>query len=86
MANNMKDIDEEMEITHGFNKFDQNGDGLITIDDLKKMMESLGEQLTDFQLHDMMNEISPNTDGIINFSAFAKLVSSVPVLDEEELD
>ena len=83
MANNMKDIDEEMEITQGFNKFDANGDGLITIEDLKQTMESLGERLSEDQLLDIMHEISPNRDGIINFSAFAKLVTSIPVQDEE---
>ena len=43
MARNMQDIDEEKVISQGFNVFDQDGDGKISLDDLRTVMESLGE-------------------------------------------
>mgnify|MGYP001626640034 CR=1 FL=1 len=47
MARNMQDIDEEKVIQTGFNIFDADGDGRISVHDLKNVMQSLGEQLTD---------------------------------------
>ena len=43
MARNMQDIDEEKVISQGFNVFDHDGDGKISLDDLRTVMESLGE-------------------------------------------
>ena len=77
MANNMKDIDEEMEIQNGFKVFDVDGDNAITFTDLEQVMESLGEKLTTEQLQDIMNEIDPNNDGLaVNFEEFTKLVTA----------
>ena len=47
MARNMQDLDEEKVISQGFSVFDADGDGKISLDDLRRVMESLGEQLNE---------------------------------------
>ena len=70
MARNMQDIDEEKQISQSFKVFDVDGDGKISIEDLKFMMESLGEQLTDEELADVMKEIDSNGNNCIDFDEF----------------
>jgi calmodulin len=65
---------ETDELKQLFAKFDQNGDGQISIDELKEVMAGLGERLTDFELKDMMNDADENKDGFIDFNEFKALI------------
>ena len=56
MALKMKDIEPEELFQQGFKEFDVDRDGVISFDDLKQIMESLGERLTDEELHEMIEE------------------------------
>ena len=75
MARNMQDIDEEKVITQGFSVFDNDGDGKISLDDLRTVMNSLGEQLTDEQIAEIIKDIDKNDDDTINFEEFQELVN-----------
>ena len=75
MARNMQDIDEEKVITQGFSVFDTDGDGKISLDDLRTVMNSLGEQLTDEQIAEIIKDIDKNDDDTINFEEFQELVN-----------
>lgn len=57
-----------------FDKFDQNGDGQISTDELKEVMMGLGEKLTDEEIKDMMSDADVNKDGFIDFSEFKALM------------
>ena len=46
MAKKMKDTDTEEELVEAFKYFDKDKDGKISFDELKKGLESLGENLT----------------------------------------
>ena len=70
MARNMQDIDEEKLIQTGFNVFDADGDGQVSLEDLRSVMQSLGEQMTDDQLNDIINEIDTNGDKQMSFEEF----------------
>lgn len=78
MARNMQDIEEDKIISTGFSVFDTDGDGYISIDDLRNIMQSLGEQLTEDQLADIMRDIDTNGQGKISESEFTELVNSNP--------
>ena len=75
MARNMQDIDEEKVISQGFNVFDQDGDGKISLDDLRTVMESLGEQLNENQLAEIIKEVDTNDNDTIDFAEFQELIN-----------
>ena len=50
------------EFKEAFSLFDKNGDGSISSKELGIVMRSLGQNPTDAELHDMINEV--DVDGI----------------------
>ena len=50
------------EIKEAFHVFDNNGDGYITATELKKLVTSLGYNITEAELMDMMNQIGEYCD------------------------
>ncbi|CAF4809578.1 unnamed protein product, partial [Rotaria magnacalcarata] len=61
MARKMKDTDSEEEIREAFRVFDKDGNGYISVDELRNVMTSLGEKLTDEEVNQMIREA--DTDG-----------------------
>lgn len=57
-----------------FENFDKNGDGQISLEELKEVMNGLGEKLTENELKDMMNDADTNNDGYIDFQEFEALM------------
>ena len=55
------------EFKEAFNMIDQNRDGFIDADDLKDMFASLGKDVKDDYVEDMLSEAS----GAINFTMFS---------------
>ena len=47
--------------------FDKNGDGFITATELRLVMSSLGENLTDSDVEEMFAEADVNKDGRIDY-------------------
>lgn len=62
----MFDQAQIQEFKEAFNMIDQNRDGFIDADDLKDMMASLGKEVTDKYIDDMIGE----AHGPINFTMF----------------
>ncbi|KAI8065494.1 hypothetical protein BC940DRAFT_83466 [Gongronella butleri] len=56
-----------------FQAFDTNNDGLISRAELKRVMFRLGDDLSEAELNDMMNEADANRDGYIDFDEFKRL-------------
>lgn len=54
-----------------FNKFgrifDKDDDGFITVDELRHIMQSLGEKMKDSDLDEMIAEADSDNDGLINY-------------------
>lgn len=65
----MFDQDQIQEFKEAFNMIDQNRDGFIDNDDLKDMLASLGKDVKDEYLDEMMNQ----APGAINFTMFLTL-------------
>ena len=58
------DPDEEMR--EAFRVFDRDGDGFISAAELKSTMKSLGEDLTEPDLQNMIDEADTNGDGKVD--------------------
>lgn len=65
----MFDQSQIQEFKEAFNMIDQNRDGFIDVADLKDMFASLGKEVTDDYVEDMLNDAS----GAINFTMFLTL-------------
>ena len=58
------------ELRKAFNVMDENGDGHVTRDELKKLLSGLGEEVTDEIIDEMINVADANGDGKVNFEEF----------------
>jgi len=62
------------ELKEAFSLYDKGGNGKIESKDLGVVIKSLGQYLTEFELHKMLNEVD-NKEGTINFSEFLALIT-----------
>ena len=72
MARKMKDTDSEEEIREAFKVFDRDNNGFISAAELRHVMTSIGEKLTDDEVDEMIREADQDGDGRIDceFMAF----------------
>ncbi|KAK4629180.1 Calmodulin [Fulvia fulva] len=78
----------EQEIKHfreAFALFDKNGDGEITAEELGAVMRSLGQNPSDSELKDMINEVDVDQTGSVDFSEFLQMMAlKLKDTDEEQ--
>lgn len=75
LARKMNNTDKDAEIREAFNVFDKDGSGKISGDELRSIMKSLGEDLTDEEIQQMMREADKNGDGEIDYEEFVQLLT-----------
>lgn len=66
MARKMKDTDSEEEIREAFKVFDRDNNGYISAAELRHVMTSIGEKLTDDEVDEMIREADQDGDGRID--------------------
>merc|ERR1712100_729404 len=63
------------EFKEAFSLFDKDGDGTITTKELGTVMRSLGQNPTEAELQDMVNEVDADGNGTIDFPEFLTLMA-----------
>ena len=63
----MNQNDNEDELKEAFRVFDKDGDGFVSYPELKIVLKSLGEKLTDEEVAAMVKEADLNNDGRISY-------------------
>eukprot|EP01122_Echinamoeba_exundans_P006050 TRINITY_DN1631_c0_g1_i1.p1 TRINITY_DN1631_c0_g1~~TRINITY_DN1631_c0_g1_i1.p1 ORF type:complete len:150 (+),score=55.97 TRINITY_DN1631_c0_g1_i1:33-482(+) len=75
MAKQMKNEDTEEEIREAFRVFDRDGHGVINASELRHVLTTLGEKLTNEEVEDMLKEADTNGDGLINYEEFVAMMT-----------
>eukprot|EP00058_Branchiostoma_floridae_P007764 XP_002593252.1 hypothetical protein BRAFLDRAFT_124868 [Branchiostoma floridae] len=63
------------EFKEAFSLFDKDGDGVITTKELGTVMRSLGQNPTEVELTDMINEVDTDGNGTIDFPEFLTMMA-----------
>lgn len=66
--------DTKEDIMHVFNLFDHDGGGKITFEDLRRVADELGEEVTDEELKDMITRADTNEDNAISRDEFLAIM------------
>ncbi|URE18823.1 hypothetical protein MUK42_10363 [Musa troglodytarum] len=70
-----QETDSEDELREAFKVFDKDQNGFISATELRNVMISLGEKLTDEEAAQMIREADLDGDGQVNFEEFVKMMS-----------
>lgn len=57
-----------------FQVFDRDNNGFISATELRHVMKSLGEALTDEEVDEMIEQADVNGDGQVNYEEFVKMM------------
>ncbi|KAK8783815.1 hypothetical protein V5799_009823 [Amblyomma americanum] len=76
MSKKARSADTEEEIREAFKVFDRDGNGFITAAELRHVMTTLGEKLTNEEVDAMIREADVDGDGQINYDEFVALITS----------
>ena len=71
-----KNVDKEEEVLNAFKLFDKEGNGLININELKHIMLTVGNNITEEELNDLLKEADTDNDGYINYEEFIRSLLS----------
>lgn len=63
-----------LEFKEAFSLFDKDGDGTITTKELGTVMRSLGQNPTEAELQDMINEVDADGNGTIDFPEVSQFI------------
>ena len=67
MSRKNKETDSEAEIKEAFRVFDRDGNGFISAEELRHVMNNLGEKISEDEVDEMMKEADCDGDGQVNF-------------------
>lgn len=68
--------DESAELIAAFKVFDKDSNGTISPEELRQVMSSLGEQMTDEEIDEMIKAADTDGDGQVNYEEFVKMMTS----------
>ncbi|KAK0737756.1 hypothetical protein B0T18DRAFT_233863 [Schizothecium vesticola] len=74
MSQTVKETDTEQELVNAFRVFDKDNSGTISTEELRNVLRSLGENLTDAELDEMIKLADKNGDGHIDYQEFASIM------------
>eukprot|EP00088_Acartia_fossae_P052211 TRINITY_DN5885_c0_g1_i1.p1 TRINITY_DN5885_c0_g1~~TRINITY_DN5885_c0_g1_i1.p1 ORF type:complete len:159 (-),score=58.83 TRINITY_DN5885_c0_g1_i1:558-1034(-) len=89
MGENKENVDAEIEVTkeeleEAFKLLDLDGDGTITIEELRKLIEKIGGNMTEAEATALIKEADKDGNNVIDYVEFTKLWSALRGEGEEE--
>lgn len=74
MTTKMREKDSKEEVLKAFRLFDDDDTGKITFKNLKRVAKELGENMTDEELQEMIDEADNDGDGEISEAEFLRIM------------
>ena len=74
MGKRTPDPHTEDEVINAFRVFDKEGNGLIPSAELKHIMMTIGDKMTEEEAQEMINEADIDEDGFINYEEFVRMM------------
>lgn len=74
MTKNSPDTQTEDEVINAFRVFDKEGNGLISSSELKHIMMTIGDKMTEEEAEEMVTEADIDEDGMINYEEFVRMM------------
>lgn len=74
MTIKMQDKDAREEVIKAFKLFDDDETGAISLKNLKRVAKELGENITDEELQEMIDEADRDGDGVVNEAEFLRIM------------
>lgn len=75
MEQKMRSVIPDETLYEAFNVFDKDGNGFISLEELRHVMNCLGVVLTKSEVQQMMDEADTDKDGQLNFREFAAMMN-----------
>lgn len=72
----VKEDEDEKELREAFRVLDSQKKGVIPVDDLRWILQSLGDDLTSEEIEDMIAETDTDGSGTVDYEEFKSLMSS----------
>lgn len=69
-----KDILSEEDLRNAFRVLDKDGDKLISNEELKYLLSTLGENMTEEEVDEIIKDIDQDSDGYINYEEFVDII------------
>ncbi|XP_052273653.1 calmodulin-beta-like isoform X3 [Dreissena polymorpha] len=76
MAKRMTVPEPDDQLLEAFRVFDKEGTGIISAADLRQIVTTMGERLTDEEVEEMIKEADDDGDGQINYQEFTQMLIS----------
>lgn len=84
VADNLTD-EQIIEFREAFQAFDKDGSGFITTKELGTVMRSLGQNLTESEVREIIDEVDEDKNGTIDFHEFLSLMArKMKIIDKED--
>ena len=65
--------EEKEELRDAFKTLDADGDGFLSASELRNVLTSMGEPLTDKEVDEMLRSVDIDNDGKLNFEEFYEM-------------
>ncbi|XP_048192220.1 calmodulin-like [Perognathus longimembris pacificus] len=76
LAGRLKEPESREDIREAFRVFDKDGSGFVSAAELRHVLTSLGEKLTDQEVDEMIREADINADGLVNYEEFVQMMAA----------
>ncbi|XP_025098601.1 troponin C-like isoform X2 [Pomacea canaliculata] len=72
----LREDEDERELREAFRVLDKGNKGVIAVEDLRWILRSLGDDLTDEEIEDMIMETDTDGSGTVDYEEFRNLMNS----------